>query len=305
MTNPHKYCIATVTSENYFQWTMTMLYSFVTTNPWFKGDIVIICKDLPPAMAHDLMLFDRVKLVEPSTEILDKLIELGRELPKFNDLKARFYSLEIFLLAGYKKLVFLDSDMVVVKSIEELFALPDRFYACAQLCYYKGKGRNISTFESEALTDNIGEQARFFEKPVNTGFMLIDGTLLNKTHYSCLIDIIEPLLWKSCNYTYTDELVINHYFQNQISLLDTRYNYRARAGRMMREKEKIYFEDAKIIHFYSTFKPWNFGEVFTSSANNMNWIKAYETWYMWYVAFLKFYHLQKKLTNLQLNKKAE
>jgi len=135
MNNPDKYCLATVTSENYFQWTMTMLYSFVATNPWFKGDIVVICKGLPPRMAADLMLFENVKLVEPSDALLDRLIELGHELPQFASLNARFFSLETFGLSGYKKLLFLDSDMVVVKSIEELFALPELLYACAQLCY--------------------------------------------------------------------------------------------------------------------------------------------------------------------------
>ena len=297
MSNDQRYCLATVTTENYFQWTMTMLYSFVKTNPWFKGDIVIICKDLPAMMAGDLNLFERVKLVQPSAPLLGRLVKFGNSMTGFLDKIARFHSLEIFRLTGYDKLLFLDSDMVVVKSVEELFSLPGLFYASAELCWYKGKGRNAATFISEyQSTEN---QADFLAKPVNTGFMLLDGKILASRHFDGLINLITPGLWQNSSLTYTDELVINHYFKNSISLLDTRYNYRARAARIIREKEQISPDDASIIHFYSKFKPWDFDEVLASSTNNMSWLKAYEIWYDWYFAFLKFYHLQKKITGLR------
>jgi len=297
-----KYCLATVTSQNYFQWTMTMIFSFLKNNPWFGGDIVVICKDLPPEMIGDLRLFDRLKIIEPSGDLLKKIDILVNEAPKFEKVSSRFFSLEIFSLHNYDKILFLDSDMIIVKSIEEIFSLHDSFYASAQLCYYKGKGRNGFTFHTELKKD---DQTYFIENPVNTGFMLIDGNILNGLHYSGLCEMLNPTLWSFISLNYTDELVINRYFRDKITLLDIRYNYRARAARIFKEQENISIEDAKIIHFYSRFKPWNFAEVIASSANNLNWIKAYELWYHWYIEFLKFYHFQKKIIGITDNKTKE
>jgi len=294
MSNSSKYCLATVTTENYFQWTMTMLYSFQKNNPWFTGDFVLIGKDLPREMVSDFNLFGNVRIVEPSQVLLNQIDMLAIEVPKFKEISARFYSLEIFRLENYQKVLFLDSDMIVVKSIEEIFRLPNLFYASAQLCFYKGKGRNTSTFVAEFRSD---ANVDILEKTVNTGFLLLDEELINQNHYQGLIDLISAELWSRNNLTYTDELIINQYFNGKISLLDARYNYRARAARIIREKEYLAFEDAKIIHFYSKFKPWNFAEVLASSSRNMNWIKAYSLWYHWYVEFLKFYHFQKKIVS--------
>jgi lipopolysaccharide biosynthesis glycosyltransferase len=297
MKNEERYCLATVTTENYFQWTMTMLHSFVSSNPWFAGDIVVICDDLPAEMAKDFHLFNRVRLVEPSSDLSQRLVSFGDAMPAFRDKTARFYSLEIFRLAGYDRLLFLDSDMIVVRSVEELFTLPGSFYASAELCWYKGKGRNAANFSAEFQSKD--NQANFLEKPVNTGFMLLDGSMLNDKNYAGLLDLVDPEMWQNNKLTYTDELIINQYFNNTIQLLDTRYNYRARAATMIREKENISIDDAKIIHYYSRFKPWNFADVLASSCNNMSWVKAFEMWYAEYISFLKFFHLQKKMKMLK------
>ncbi len=291
MNNQPNYAVATVTTENYFQWTMTMLHSFIKNNPWFDGDILVICNDLPREMIDDFVFFNRVNIITPSADLLRHIDLLADEIPKFKNLSARFYSLEIFRLKGYSKVLFLDSDMIVAQSIEELFQLPDAFYASAQLCSYKGKGRNGSTFNAEIKNN----QADFLESPVNSGFMLIDGELLNQNHYPGILDLIKPALWSQNDLTYTDELIINQYFKGKFSLISARYNYRARSARIFKEKENITFEDAKIIHYYAKYKPWNFTEVLRSAANNLNWIKAFELWYHWYIDFLKYYHFQKKM----------
>ena len=297
MNHDKRYCLATVTTESYFQWTMTMLHSFISSNPWFTGDIVVICNNLPKEKADGLKMFGNVKLIEPSSGLREKLVNFVKAMPAFANKIARFYSLEIFRFSGYEKVLFLDSDMIVVKSVEELFVLPDLFYATAELCWYKSKGRNASNFLSEFQTPENSDG--FLSQPVNTGFMLLDGKMSDNNHFQGLLDIIAPELWQNNSPVYTDEMVINHYFKNTISLLDTRYNYRARAARMIRDKEKICLDDAKIIHFYSRYKPWNFSDVLESSSKNPNWIKAYQLWYQWYISFLTFYHLQKKLSMLK------
>lgn len=302
MNKDQKYCLATVTTESYFQWTMTMLHSFVSSNPWFSGDIAVICHDLPPEMKDDIKLAGNVKLVEPTADLISRLFKFSNALPAFKDKTARFYSLEIFRLAGYDKILFLDSDMIVVKSVEELFTLPGSFYASAELCWYKGKGREGVNFNvGFQTTENQGD---FLKNPFNTGFMLLDNSIIKENHYPELLKLIDPEKWENEQLSYTDERIINQYFRNSVLLLDTRYNYRARAARMIREKENVSIDDAIIIHYYSRFKPWNFNEVFDSSQNNLNWLRAYQMWYERYISFLKFYHLQKKLTALKKTDKS-
>jgi lipopolysaccharide biosynthesis glycosyltransferase len=292
----NKYCIATVSTENYFQWTMTMLFSFIQNNPWFTGDIIIICKDLPKKIARELKFFNNVILVEPSAGFFSKLDFFTGVLSQFSNMAPRFYSLEIFRLCEYEKILFLDSDMIVVQSVEELFDLPGAFYACPQLCWYKGKGRNEANFVSEYKNEENSDG--FVDNPINTGLMLIDRNLLNSNHYDGLLELINPHVWNP-NLTFTDEYIINKYFRKEISLLDTRYNYRARVSKTIREKQNIAFEEAKIIHYYANFKPWNFSEVLTTSYENLTWLKAYERWYQWYVEFLKFYCMQKKMADVK------
>jgi lipopolysaccharide biosynthesis glycosyltransferase len=275
---------------------MTMLYSFVTGNPWFEGDIVVICSKLPEPMVRDLHIFRRIRLLEPSSQLLERLRTFIEIRPEFSDKVARFFSLEIFRLSDYEQVLFLDSDMVVQKSVQELFELPGVFYACPELCWYKGKGRNAGSFLAEYQSAENGEL--FLKQPVNTGFMLLRRDLLNQNTHEALLGTISSAEWIDSGLSYTDELIINRYFNQTIELLPSRYNYRARAARLIREKEEFTIDDASIIHYYSHFKPWNFLSALNTSGKNATWIRAYEIWYDWYFRFLQFYHLHTMTSGL-------
>ena len=64
-----------------------------------------------------------------------------------------------------------------------------------------------------------------------------------------------------------------------------------------------FLEDAKIIHYFRQFKPWNFLEVFELSQYNMLHIKAFQQWYNGYVGMLKYTHLQNAIHLFQENDK--
>jgi lipopolysaccharide biosynthesis glycosyltransferase len=301
MKNQPSYCVATVTSKDYFQWTMTMLFSFVESNPWYQGDFIIIGRELPAGMKEDLKMFGKVCFLEPSEAMISRIDRFILQLPSFRNIMPRFLSLETFRIKGYDKILFLDSDLLVVRSVEPLFSLSGSLCASAELCYYKGKGRETDTFLSKFAGETWG--ADFIENPVNTGVMLLNQRICSDEIYQDLLMKIEPDTWRNLHLTYTDELIINQYFKDKITLLDSRYNYRARAARILKEKEEVTLEDAVIIHYYAHYKPWNFEAMMTSSGRNLNWLKAYEIWYQWYDKFLRFYHLQKKIHELSGRKR--
>jgi lipopolysaccharide biosynthesis glycosyltransferase len=292
MKNKAKICIVTATTVNFIQWTMVMIHSFLRTNPWFNGEIFVICDELPEAHVADLKLFRQIKLVAPSSILKTKLDNLCRANPKFTNLIAQFYSFETFRFEGYDKVLFLDSDMIVEKSIEEVFNLPDPFYACAESCWYSGFGRLISSYQ--AVPGATGDDD-IIAAPINSGFMLVDHSILNGGHYERLIEMTEPELWMSKNTFHADQLVINLHFRNMITLLDSSFNWRCKDARDVKTMDGIDFEDIKILHYFRRFKPWIFSEVLQTSVQDMNMIRSYDLWYRAYIEFLKFYHLQKKL----------
>lgn len=293
MKVPPNYCIVTATTGNFVQWTMVMIHSFLETNTWYKGEIVIIYEDLTDEMKTDLLIFKQVRLVRISAELEKKLDELCTAIPKFRNIIARFYSFEAFGMTGYEKVLFLDSDMVFLKSIQEVFELPDQFYASAESCWYVGLGRRISTYEKAS---GSGDDPDFIPLPVNSGFMLLDQSVTGANNYAKLLEMIVPDVWISRNTFHADQLLINLHFNHKVTRLDSSYNYRSKDAAEVKLIDHVDFEDVKIFHYFRWYKPWRFNEVLRTSGADMNVIKGYQIWYACYIEFLKFYHLQMSLS---------
>ena len=298
MTNSKNTCLATVTTANYIQWTMTMLFSFRESNPWFKGDFIVISPDLTTEDRNRFDIFPRVRFITPSDHLLGRVAGLIRAMPGFARLAPMFYSLETFGLSGYSRVLFLDSDVLVIKSVRELFDYTEPFGACAESCWYQGKGRRVDTYDA---VENYPVPELFLANPVNSGFMILRETMISSVNYEGLISLIEPGLWANKNTLHADQLIINLYFRDRINLLDARYNYRPTSAVAIRAKEGVNLADAKIIHYFRQYKPWNFGEVLDLSQHDMVHIEAFRIWYEHYVEFLKYNHLKRKIKLLKNN----
>lgn len=293
-----KLCLATVTSDGYIQWTMTMLFSFLETNSWFDGDIVVIADKLADESIQRLGIFPQIRIEQPKNSLLQKLDDLCSGVPIFRSRIPGFFSLEIFRFTKYEKVLFLDSDMIVVQNIEELFGLPGHFYGCAE--WFSGKVRKLSDYKSVFSDENDKD---IIENAINTGFMLISGETFSDEVYTGLTEMVNSKSFENSTTLNTDQLIVNKFFRNQITLLDTRYNYRPKNSKGILARENIKLEDAKIIHFLLKSKPWNLDKVMTTSEQNIDLLKSYELWYQWYFKLLKFYHLQQKIRHLsELNK---
>lgn len=291
-----KFALATVTTESYLQWSMVMIHSFLKSNPWFKGDIVVFCKDLSPESKFRLSTFEQVRFIEPSEMLLQKLENLKNKVPQFKNIISQFYSLEVFNLNGYQKVLFLDSDLIIVKSLQNLFSSDMLLAACPESCWYSGKGRNAIDYEAVFVEEASGD---FIETPANSGFLFINEAMIDQENYEGLVNLVDPELWSNKKTFHADQLVMNLWFRNQFSIIDARYNFRPKSTNQIAEKEKITINDAFIIHFIRQHKPWNFDEMMLASENDLNLLKAYELWYQWYFDFLKHHHLRYKLSTLK------
>ncbi|MCX6307174.1 MAG: hypothetical protein NT040_19590 [Bacteroidetes bacterium] len=298
MTKDGDICLVTVTTASYTQWTMIMFFSFLQSNPWFSGDLIVICKDMNAEDKARFGIFPNIRFVTPSEQMLSRIAGLCRAIPGFTRLAPMFYSLETFNLSGYKKVMFLDSDMLVVKPVEEMFSFAAPFGAVAESCWYHGKGRRTDTYEG---VDSCTIPGLFLENPVNSGFLVLDETIVHGSNYNHLVKMVEPGLWANKNTLHADQLIINLFFRERIELVSARYNFRPTNATEIYAKEGISLEDAKIIHYFRQYKPWNFKEVLELSQNDMVQLKAFNIWYTWYVKFLKFNHLKRKINNLKNN----
>jgi alpha-N-acetylglucosamine transferase len=296
MTKSENICLATVTTASYIQWTMTMMFSFRESNPWFSGDFVVISPDLTVEDRSRFDIFPKVRFITPSNHLLSRIKELINVQPAFARLAPMFYSLETFGLSGYSRVLFLDSDVLVVKSVRELFDVTVPFGACAESCWYQGKGRRIDTYEA---VENYQVPGLFLENPINSGFMILDESVLTPLNYDCLVRLIEPELWTNKNTLHADQLIINLYFRDKITLFNASYNYRPTSSAAIQAKEGVRLEDARIIHYFRQYKPWNFAEVFNLSQGDMVHIEAFRIWYAYYVEFLKYNHLKRKINLLK------
>jgi len=182
--------------------------------------------------------------------------------------------------------------------VSEVFRFDDLFVASAESCWYSGMGRKTNSYE--AIRD-WSDPAMFIKNPVNSGFMVVDEHHLTGENYKGLINMIKPELWADKTTFHADQLIINLFFKDRITLADARYNYRPTNAVGIHEKDHIDLEDAKIIHYFRQYKPWNFKEVFELSRHEIVPLRAFKLWYTCYVDFLKFYHLKLKIKNLSIN----
>lgn len=295
MAGNSRIALVTVSTANYFQWTMTMLVSFLQTNRWFNGEIRVISQDLDDQIFPGPALLPRLKVVRPSLELVGRLQAVASEVPSLSGKLSRFHALELFRMNEFEKIFFLDSDMVVVGSLESLCNLPEGFYACSE--WFSGKARRFSDFASieagNASEDDI-------KTPVNTGFMLISDAFLTKETYSQLLDFITPIHWKNSDTSLTDQLIINKCFHSDIKVISSRYNYRPKIAGGILRAENLRLEEAVVIHYLLKAKPWNFQEVWRTSSTSMEMLKACEIWYNSYFDLLARIHLDQNI-NLMKN----
>jgi len=302
-------CLVTVTSESFLPGTLLMIYSFLKCNRWFSGDIVIIHDNLPGESREMLSCFKRVKYLQVGEEIKEKLRHLARAVPRFQPVtrEDRFYSLEVFRLSGCDRVIFIDSDVLVLGDIGHLLDREGEketvpLLCCGDRCHYLGIPRDAETFLPIEKNSGLHSNQRILTRTFNSGFMVIDGPYLTGSHYRNLLGLLEPGTWEKIDTPHTDQVVLNLYFHNRCRMLDGRYNFLVPFANLIREKENTRLKDIKVLHFNGKPKPWDCPGVMEKAAGDVSVIELFKLWYKAYLEFLPEYHLRRHLHRVRKNR---
>lgn len=166
---------------------------------------------------HDDVLPDTVKNASPN-----------ERAQKFGEWERTFFKLKMFELDRFEKIVYLDSDMIVVGNIDDLFDYPDMSAVPDSLFYCK-------------RTEDI-----------NSGILVF----IPKTDF--VGGIQSELLdqWNEGRYPFGDQEIISRYWRKQ-QIPDSHHlplEYNAAVSRMHLYKPHI---KPKVYHYVNHYKPWN------------------------------------------------
>ena len=245
-----KFAVVTVSSDDFALGSAVALASFRQSNRWFSGETVVIATDLSDDRRALIRAAGPTEFRAPSNELLRRIDALCDARPELRTRRLRFCSLESFALAGYDKVLFLDSDTVVSGDFEELFRRPEPFIAAPDKPTLIGKRRDRTSFESVDANEQAG-LASF-----NAGMMLIGHDLLDGTVYADLLDLLEPDAWKGVKTDHTDQLVLNRRLAPQTMLVDPLYNLPVghRIAAQLLQGRSV--EEVCMFHFNGPRKPW-------------------------------------------------
>jgi lipopolysaccharide biosynthesis glycosyltransferase len=256
MEKQTKLAIATVTSRHFVPGTLVLIHSFLKHNPWFDGDIVIICDSLEADQRRLFQIFQNVIFRNPGDDLLLRIGHLCRNLPKLLPKRKRFYSIEVFNLEGYDKLLFFDSDMLVTSDLSEIINLPHELMACSDNPYDKqDRIRDKVTFK-RLSPNEIAGNPHSLAKTFNAGFMVVDKVFLNNESYESLKQLISIEIFGNIRTHNTDQVVLNLHFDNKVTFLPAGYNLILSQSPELIENEKLSPDEIKILHFTGKYKPW-------------------------------------------------
>ena len=227
-----------------------MLKSLIDNNPRVINDnlpFVIITNDLNPEdLVTSRKIYNNIHIKRYDESKYSQIEELKKQQMAFGD----YTKYEIFSLTEFKKIIFLDSDTIILGNIDYLIDFKESFGCVREL----------------------------FIDQYNTGVMVIGNEYLNPK-------ITEDLINLTNVYGITEHLdqdIINNYFIDVITPIPLEYNY-------LKIYSKQIFQNTglpnyiKIIH-YVVKKPWQQKPLVFLEEGTL-WTERY--WFEYYSKVLK------------------
>ena len=278
-------CLATVTTASFLPGTLVAIGSFLKVHPGFNGDIAVIHDDLPET-ARDLLrlLCDRVRFVQVSPELRRRSTHVAEALPRFRAAVSHFYAFEAFRLAGYRKVLFCDGDLLFRQPVSELFDAEDALLCCGDYAFLRNKQRDKATFM--ATDDPAG-----FAQTFNDGFLLIDAALVGEGSYAELLAMLRPQTWPDPDMIHTKQFLQNRCFAGRQTLISSTYNFLLASAAQIRDREGLTATNAKVLHFNHPIKPW-MADAMLAWGHDPIPVAAFKLWYDAWMDCLAARHLR-------------
>lgn len=239
--------LVTVSSPDFRIGTEVMLASFLATNPWFDGDIVVLHSRLAEAdQAALAAAFPRLACRSASPRLADAIDALTAAHPHLASRRDRFLSLETLLLSAPGKILFADSDLLFRGDISSLLTRDAPLVAAPDAAMLRGNQRDADTLAEVAAQ---GEARASF----NAGLLVYDP---DPALAGTLWPLLDPAGWSRIASQHTDQAVWNLLLRDRVELVGTGFNLMIGHRAASFAHEAVHVVDAHVLHFNGAAKPW-------------------------------------------------
>lgn len=235
-------CLMTVVSDPFVYGALVMLKSFKATNPWFKGDIVVLWNpENAPLSDSSREILDGelsgITYVEVDNDRYGEVFHFAETVVQTPQrLRAAFYILEAFHAKQYDRILTLDSDMLILGDLSRLFEIDEPFGVVRAFDHVKALP--LPYF-------NTGTMVVRHDTPEALGFEDLRAAIR--------IDKIDKSHGKA------DQAVLNVALRgSRKHFYDHRYNFSKRLCPYDRNRIEPFLKDkdVRVLHFLGE-KPWN------------------------------------------------
>ncbi|MGL6132090.1 MAG: glycosyltransferase [Fusobacteriaceae bacterium] len=223
--------MTTLSTENYLKGVLALKVQLNKNNT--KYPLVVLLNQKITEKTVDILKKSEiiVKYIE-SKIVLDKKLIKSNQDKKFSHWNNTFDKLYIFECIEYKKLIYIDSDMLILKNLDYLFEA----------------NHMSATIAGKSYPGNENF------KGLNSGFMIVvpENGLTNK-----MINLIPKVIKKKLNVG--DQDIIQEYYKNwnQTTLeLNEKYNVFLSYLDFFIKNEIVDEKELAIVHFIGSKKPW-------------------------------------------------
>ena len=295
-----KTCLLTVATEDFVPGAFVMVRTFLKRHPRFDGDVVIVHDGLSDASREVLAAsFPRLRFEPVSPELRERVARVCAARLELRPRRAAFYTLDAFRPRGYRKVLFCDGDLLFRASVEELFDSPEALICCRDQFSLRGRRRDAVTYlpADDAAVSAGAPAAPTLAETFNSGFLLIDGRLIDEGVHADLLARVAPETWRGVEAVAADQLVLNRCFAGRQTLVGSTYNYLVDCSDAIRAREGLGVEAAKVLHFKLPMKPWAPEAMLYWARRDTGrpFAPGYRLWYDAYVDCLADAHLRHTL----------
>lgn len=273
------YCLVTISDEDFSIATEVLLYSFLKYNSWFAGEVIVIADDLSVTHRRRLERLYPIRFIGPDSRLRFKLGILRQHVPDLDVIYRRFFSFEVFRLSRYRRAVYLDSDMYCAGDISELFESRAPLLACPDGFTYSDRILALLAERSGEPTRPAPRYGRTFGESFNAGVISVGSAVLGDPTYRDLLNMLDVDTWTSLGKSiFTDQMVLNIYFENRFTPIHGKYNYMVFLEQYQKCLEDVSFLDAKLVHFAGAIKPWYCYDAAALVHRAPHYIKFIDVW---------------------------
>ena len=172
------------------------------------------------------------------------------------DLHSAFTKIHLWKLTQYRKIVYIDADVVAYRAVDELFDLPHAFSAAPDIGW-----PDLFNTGVMALTPNLGD-------------------------YYALIAMAE----RGISFDGADQGLLNMYFKNDYNRLSFTYNVTPSAHYQYVPAYRHFQSSINMVHFIGPEKPWFKGRQTSDSNSPYDEISA-----KWWAVYDRHYKVQVRL----------